>query len=386
MRPLNGDDRVTLVNDDGVPTVGIAALPANLTPALDEVEQVEGQFQVIIVVQQDARNTRCLAALLSAVRTDDVRCFLKLEQVLAFATTWKGGRIYVAAQNKLLKQAQAIDESGMVSTGLSGLATGTTSGPQGTRAKLFNTWNNCGRTSANLIEALREPGKLDQIATDGRYPPGEYKDLLKNLADCASDGKSYLVDCSFEGIHTFTLEIRPRGCYLVQGYQGAYSAFWWQGLAEHPLALPGPGSAQTQLPDNWGKFGRLTADLRERFGLGRPLKPAELLSLMHDIGTMISLGTAGRWSESAFQLYTKLPFYPGQDALDLTGESKNEKDKRKTVGETTKPSEPKAVGLIVNVSVITAPDQAQHALSGKTEGESLCHLVLAKVTADLLEG
>ena len=133
MRPLNGDDKVVMVNEKGEPASGVAALPENLAPATGEVEGA----LVIVVVQEDARTARCKPAPLSAVRTDGTGCFLAQERVLAFARSWNGGKAYVAAQNKLLRQQQSTAQAQSVDSNLSILASGSTSGPQGTRAKLY---------------------------------------------------------------------------------------------------------------------------------------------------------------------------------------------------------------------------------------------------------
>jgi hypothetical protein len=50
----------------------------------------------------------------------------------------------------------------------------------------------------------------------------------------------------------------------------------------------------------------------------------------------------------------------------------------------SRPSKAKSLGLIVNINMITAPEAVLTQLKATAKDQSLCQLVLLKVTADLL--
>jgi hypothetical protein len=109
------------------------------------------------------------------------------------------------------------------------------------------TWSNCGETAKNVLARLRANygATISHVSKDTftsnniaglngalmRVPPGAHQ--------------IYILDCDLQGVHNFLVEVHSNGDrYLVQGYQGAYSAPWWvsDGLYE-------PTNPETNLAD-----------------------------------------------------------------------------------------------------------------------------------------
>jgi hypothetical protein len=382
-RSLTTDDKVTVVNADGTLTTGVPAALENVAPNPGEVAPtgLQDTDQVLVVVVDQGNVYRVLETYLRLVQTDGAKNWLRGSEILGFAKTFDGAKRYIAVLSE--RRSLRVNPGGAVlEQNVDALRTGTTTDPTSERARLNYTWNNCGRTAANLSQALAD---LQCLKALPEYMSRDFKAdavpaLMSELAAFVRDGNSYLIDISFSGIHTFTLECHADGNYLVQGYQGAYSAFWWQGLTEHPLALPGAKPDESQLPDNWATFEADTIKRRKAYGKNSPLKDEQIIELLVEITKMFALANDGLWTEAAHEAYLKLPFYPGQSALDTTGETEFEKAKRSTLGESdTHPPAPKSMGLTVNIWRIV-----ESAELGSTTGHSRCHHILAEVATKLI--
>ncbi|WP_019633062.1 hypothetical protein [Actinomadura atramentaria] len=96
--------------------------------------------------------------------------------------------------------------------------------------RLSARWSNCGMTSVNVMTALRGNYTATISLTERfefRYDTaGEIARELNRVP--AGAGEIHLLDCDLSGIHNFVVEVHHDGSrYLVQGYQGGYSALWW---------------------------------------------------------------------------------------------------------------------------------------------------------------
>jgi hypothetical protein len=407
MRPITQEDQVPVIDHDGKDAGRRAAVFENLTP--DVGQAPDGQ--VLVIVTTDGIVNRVDPIKLETVRVNDTGdTFYRPDgdRILAFTPTRDAARKFLAARGRGPK-AKVESASGGQFNPLA--PTKATDDKMLAVVRLNSAWNNCGRTSVNLLEGLREVGTLGRVVDHQRLATQhEFGGLLDELDKYTRDGKSYLADFSFEGVHTFTVEIQPWGVYLPQGYQGAYSAFWWQGLTEEPLVLPGQSTSDTQQPLDWPTFAKPTTVVRAEYGLGRLLPARALLDLLTGIQKMISLGSyrppavgeiavyepwhegAGDvpryWSNEAADFFRTLPFYPGQSVFDLTGVSEakakamgNEKADMKARNQV---SEPTPMILIMNVNEVTTPQKA-FTHFGATGGEvSLCDLLLKQVTRQLL--
>jgi hypothetical protein len=413
MRPITDEDQVPFVDRNGDDAGRLPATFANLKPDGGEAPEE----QVLVITTPDGVTNRVDPILLSTVRLDELNGTFHQpngDRIIAFTATRNAGKIFLAKRGRGAKAK--------VGSGFDPVGAHTAKGDKTLEAmRLATVWGNCGQTSANLINGLsdklaRRDG-LSRVAVGSRYrTQQEFEGLLKDLGLYVGSGKCYLIDFSFEGIHTFTVEIQPWGVYLPQGYQGAYSAFWWQGLAEEPLILPGQSSSVTQQPVDWETHAGSTISARAEHGLGRLLPASALIGLISAISKMFSLGSyrppaeeetavylpwssdvgdvARFWNDDAAKLFRTLPFYPGQGFLDLTGVSEDktrarQKEKEEEKGKTVKTlapqeSEPTPMILIVNVTEVLTPQAAFEAL-GATGGQvSLCDLLLREVTRQLL--
>jgi hypothetical protein len=192
--------------------------------------------------------------------------------------------------------------------------------------------------------------------------PEAGKELLALLHE--GRGRHVLLDCSFMNIHSWTIERMPDDtCFLVQGYQGQYSAFWWQGITDEPASVPGE------------KAHPEAVELRRRYGLGQPLARGDV-ETMHDTLAQMLVGAPAKEKQkegderdprdaSVFgvpgvALWKQLPFFPPEP--------------EQTVRES--PAE-----LIISVLEVQAPDSVRKRLSPdvKPKTGSLATLVLESV-------
>jgi hypothetical protein len=96
--------------------------------------------------------------------------------------------------------------------------------------ELSKTWANCGATTGNVLSRLRGNYGATVSRVEARYfEGGQSAGLTAKLREVpASAAEVYIFDCDLQGIHNFLIEAHSDGRrYLVNGYQGGYSAVWW---------------------------------------------------------------------------------------------------------------------------------------------------------------
>jgi hypothetical protein len=112
---------------------------------------------------------------------------------------------------------------------------------------------NCGQTAAAVLDLLEEriselhDLRAKQAAKPEHFNSANREGLRVPLAQLPAPGNVLFVDCSFQDVHTFLLEVHSdKRRYLVQGYQGAYLASWWQGTDPAGLVLTKPDKEATR--------------------------------------------------------------------------------------------------------------------------------------------
>jgi hypothetical protein len=96
------------------------------------------------------------------------------------------------------------------------------------RALIFG---NCGRTAeyARLWLTGRYGAVLAPAGLPQAFALGAGAGLTAWLTTLPAAGQVHLLDCQWRNLHNFLVELHPNGtAYLAQGYQGAYSALWWE--------------------------------------------------------------------------------------------------------------------------------------------------------------
>jgi hypothetical protein len=219
--------------------------------------------------------------------------------------------------------------------------------------KLDVDWFNCGRTVSSLNIYLGALGaRLEpQKELCGRYLAD---DLPKFLSIFGKRPRgTVLIDCTID-IHTFMIELQPDAIYLIQGYQAAYSAFWWLNLAERPddLAL-GHDASGLQIAAARRAL-EPTRAMRNVVGCGRLLDLDTFgTHVLIPLRTMFAEGT---WTERARALWKLLPFFAGE---------------KKFLGPQT------PISLQVTVSEVTNASTLFNRL-GSAPPASLCGLVIGR--------
>ncbi len=67
-------------------------------------------------------------------------------------------------------------------------------------------------------------------------------------------GQVHLLDCRLGSIHLFVVEVHnPLTAYLVQGYQGEYSAVWWLGQTDFDIVNSVPVTGLNGVRAAWGQ-------------------------------------------------------------------------------------------------------------------------------------
>jgi hypothetical protein len=219
--------------------------------------------------------------------------------------------------------------------------------------KLDVDWFNCGRTVSSLTIYLQAMGAVLAPQKDfcGKYLAD---DLPKFLSIFGKRPRgTVLIDCTID-IHTFMIELQPDAIYLVQGYQGAYSAFWWLNLAERPEDLALGQDADGLKIAAARKALEPTRAMRDVVGCGRRLDLDTFGS--HVLIPLRTLFAEATWTEKARALWKLLPFFAGE--TNFLG-----------------PKTP--IGLQVTVSEVTNASTL-FARLGSAPPASLCGLVIAR--------
>jgi hypothetical protein len=238
---------------------------------------------------------------------------------------------------------------------------------------LLDQWANCGNTSENLRQLLVTACGLKQLArtTDIKTAAA----FIDAVEAALTWEKPLFIDVSLLNIHTFSLELHLDGGYLVQGYQGAYTAFWWQGVTEDdvPLKVPGMKTDEHVVPHHWATYKDDTLAQRVAWGKNKKLSRYRVCALLSSIADLIRLGRDGNWTPATHQLFVALPFYPGQ-STDVTVGSLPD-------AETVKPPSPISVDITVREILDV---EAGYKEFGGSEG-SLCHLALNQLSERMIK-
>ena len=162
-------------------------------------------------------------------------------------------------------------------------------------------WANCAQTALNVIDRLRQNygATISRSATQ-TINGGQGGLVAPELNKVpASPDQVYILDCDLQGIHNFLVEAHSDGKrYLIQGYQGFYSAVWWSSASAYDatLDLPGPEGV-TKERDSYGKG----QDINALYGRFVPL-----------VATLVQEGfnalSGGR------STWRQLPFNPADNA------------------------------------------------------------------------
>lgn len=180
-------------------------------------------------------------------------------------------------------------------------------------AKLQRNWFNCGQVGVNILQELKGAGAKLDVVEEHNLRPNDIDVLGRILTRSA---KHLIVDCSFLSIHTFTVELLPDGrCYLVQGYEKKYSAFWWQQFPTRPqdVALK-PEASKDEMEAAEKSFE--LAELRKRYGSPEGFDEEDLAELQANIQAFVKSGyKVAEWK--------KLPFLPSEDPSLLSHAAKD---------------------------------------------------------------
>lgn len=158
-------------------------------------------------------------------------------------------------------------------------------------------WGNCGGTAQQVADRLVSDYGASFTNEVKHFGVGHDHDAsrLKDILDSDVD-KATLLDIDMDGLHNFTVEKQPGGRQiLTQGYQGAYSAFWWAGLNDTGLGY------DDKPPDP------ALVKIRQTFGGGRRL-PAEFSQLFFNWANTINWNDPEQLSH-----FQKLPMNPKDD-------------------------------------------------------------------------
>ncbi|MDI5979895.1 hypothetical protein [Amycolatopsis magusensis] len=373
MRPLVvTDDVPVLVRDEQT----LKVVTKKATP--EHVLENDGE---VIAVVNDSRGPRVQGCQRSWIRIDDGGTIYDAVStkvtIVAFVADYADATEYAAAlrakgSGRLVKEksqkVEAAFEAMTASRTQAGKALekgeGSTGDLKVALAGLAFSWANCGNTSGNLSNELAALCGTEQLMKNLQFTPentGEFAPTIQKFL--GKQDEVFFIDLTLLKIHTISLEVHPDGAYLVQGYQGAYTAFWWQRITDAPLTLPGVKLDDAQLPMNWSENEGKMLTLRDHWGGGRPLGAPQVGELVEGLGNILGLGKDGKWTAESHKQYIALPFYVGEpEAL--------------TVGiKDTRPATP----LTFYVNVYRIKDPAQGYKTLEANGGCLSHLVLDRI-------
>jgi hypothetical protein len=320
MRKLLDDDRVpVLVTTDSGLGVEQRSVAAAKVPIEDD------QVSVVLMNEGQFKAARCRWAM---IRIDDGgTCYDSPNDgrtIVAFAQDYGSAMEYAAergagrdggrlGQHRLADNNNNLD--GIVAAReKASLArktgTGTAQDVRMAASELAARWANCGNTSHNLCELLDATGGLEKLQRKAEINDAEVFEAVLNA--WMQWKEPLLLDISFHNIHTFCLELHLDGGYLVQGYQGAYTAFWWEAITDEPFLLPGVRTDKPVRPDQWVKHEEQATQDRKSWGSGRKLSREQIRELLAGVAGIVAAGRDGAWTPDAHAIFVKLPFYAGQ--------------------------------------------------------------------------
>jgi hypothetical protein len=181
--------------------------------------------------------------------------------------------------------------------------------PRTMLSRLEVKWFNCGRTASTIQEDLLELLGKELPAQRKEYRTDSFPAFLSTFS--TSPDVPILIDVTVLGVNTFTIEMQSSNqYYLVQGYQGAYSAFWWQGLAERPQDLSLPAEASAKAVEEARARLQVTRQFRDLIGKGRSLDLDTLGTyLLVPLRTLMDKKV---WNAAALEAWKSLPFFTNQ--------------------------------------------------------------------------
>lgn len=238
--------------------------------------------------------------------------------------------------------------------------------PRTMLSRLEVKWFNCGRTASTMQEDLLELLGEELPAQRKEYRTESFPEFLSIFS--TSPDVPLLIDVTVFGVHTFTIEMHSANhYYLVQGYQGAYSAFWWQGLAERPQDLSLPAEASAREVENARTRLQVTRQFRDILGRGRSLD-------LDTLGTYVlvplrTLMDKRVWNAAALEAWKGLPFFTNQAPDGFPRSTKvNMEDEEPT---------PPRIELLVSVVRLTRWAEIYERLSSARPA-SVCGLLVAR--------
>ncbi len=171
----------------------------------------------------------------------------------------------------------------------------------GARKEISVAWANCGETAKNVLTRLRvNYGATISHMTSDTFTAATIAGLNAALTQTPPGaGEIYILDCDLQGVHNFLVEVHSNGDrYLIQGYQGAYSAPWWvsDGLYE-------PTAPESDLAD--------VVNLRPVWGAGVNIG-ATYANLLPILATLVQQGYSA--AHAGATAWPQLPFKPSDPA------------------------------------------------------------------------
>lgn len=163
-------------------------------------------------------------------------------------------------------------------------------------------WANCGETTRNVLARLRDNYDATISLTEVTdFKAGTSQALAAKLNSVpGSPAEIYILDCDLQGIHNFLVEAHSDGSrYLVQGYQGGYSALWWV-----------TDSAADPTDDRTDRSDVLSP--RKAFGNGNNITPRYANFVKH-LCAVVDNGFAAKIWEKP--VWPQLPFRPADKAV-----------------------------------------------------------------------
>ncbi len=238
--------------------------------------------------------------------------------------------------------------------------------PQVILARTARNWFNCGRAAVSIQEDLEDLGGSKPPSESAEFEADTFAAFLSLFSQAPK--VPLLIDVTINGIHTFTIEMQTADLYyVVQGYQGRYSAFWWQGLAERPQDLSLPSDARESQVREATELLAPTRLLRDTIGVGKALDLDTLATYV--LVPLRTLMRAGVWNAEARRAWKELPFFTNE--IDV-----NFPQARATGEEDLDPEPPKVI-LMVKVVALTNWALLYERLDGARPA-SICGLIVRR--------